>query len=126
MIVTLAAVAFAAVCAAIVVFHIAAILGARLGPYTQGGAHPGALPMVNRVFAGLSAALTVLVALAVLGAAGIGPIWPDWTGWAALGFCGIATFANLATPSAPERRIWAPVSAVLLGLVCIVLLPRIA
>lgn len=109
---------FAVLCAGVAGFHLAVVLGAPLGPLTQGGRHKGALPLRNRIFAAISAVVTGFMALAVLAAAGQGPgalaHWPAWWGWSAVVFAALAVVANLATPSRPERLLWAPVSAVLL------------
>lgn len=122
----IAAWVFAGLSALVVGFHLAVILGAPFGPLTQGGRHPGALPWVNRVLAGLSAGLTLAVALAVLSAAGQGPAaladLPRGAGWSGVALGGLALFANLATPSRPERRLWAPVGAVLLASALVVML----
>lgn len=115
---------FAGLCAAVVGFHLAVMLGAPLGRLTQGGRHPGALPGRNRVLAGVSAVLTVAVALVLLGAAGQGPVQdgPRGMGWLAVGFAALALLANLATPSRAERRLWAPVCAVMLLAALVVML----
>lgn len=118
----LAAWAVAVICGLVVLFHIAAILGARVGPWTQGGVHPGALPLPNRVFAAVSAALMIWLALAILSQAGHGPGWPRWSGWVAVGVCVLAVVANLATPSRRERQVWGPVTLVLLVCALVVML----
>ena len=104
----LAAWLHAGLCALVVLFHGAVILGAPLGRLTQGGRHDGALPPLNRLFAAVSAGLMVGVALAVLAAAGQGPDWPRWVGWSGVVLGGLGLAANLATPSRIERLVWAP------------------
>jgi hypothetical protein len=118
---TLAAWVVALLCGGVAVFHIAASLGARVGPWTQGGAHPGALPGLNRGFAAVSAGLMVALALAVLSQVGQGPGWPRWSGWVAVGVLAVAVLVNLATPSRRERQLWVPVTLVMLGCALVVM-----
>jgi hypothetical protein len=60
----------------------------------------------------------VLLALLVLSAAGL--VLPGvatalpWVAWIAVAFSAVSLVLNLMTPSAVERRLWAPVGAVLL------------
>ncbi len=61
---------YASLCGAIVAFQIALIAGAPLGPYTQGGQHPGPLPRSGRIIAALSIPVLVFQALAMVSAAG--------------------------------------------------------
>jgi len=105
---------YAALCSVLVVFQLALVLGAPWGHLTQGGRFRGRLPLQGRILAALSAVLLVAMALAILSVAGQWPGWPRWTGWPALGVTALTTLANLATPSAPERRLWGPVTLVLL------------
>lgn len=111
-----AARAYALLALGIVGFQAALILGAPWGRLTQGGTRQGPLCMRGRIFAAVSAALMAAMALAVLSAAGLWPGWSRWTGWAALGLTAATTLANAATRSAPERRLWLPVTAAMLAL----------
>lgn len=110
-------------CLAGIFFQIALIAGAPLGPWTQGGRHPGALPLSGRALAALSIPVLAAQALAILSAAGFpGLGWPRWTGWAALGLSVVTAALNHLTPSARERAVWAPVTLVMAGLAAYVMI----
>lgn len=96
------------------VFQLALIGGAPWGHLTQGGRHGGALEPGARVLAAVSMVVVVLMAFGILSGAGSWPDWPRWTGWLALGIAGLAAVANQVSPSRPERRVWGPVSLVML------------
>lgn len=118
-----AAWAYAALCLLLVGFQLALVAGAPWGHLTQGGLHRGALPVQARMLAALSAVLLAAMALAILMAAGaVDPLWPRVTGWAALAVTVLTAIANWATPSAPERRLWGPVTTVMLALSAYVML----
>lgn len=99
--------------AATIVFQIALILGAPWGHLTQGGANQGSLPPRARVAAVLSSVVLVLMACGVLSGAGLWPNWPRWASWLALAMTAVSLVLNLITPSAAERRLWGPVTAVM-------------
>jgi hypothetical protein len=113
-----AALVFAAVVAFAVAFQLALALGAPLGEYALGGRYPGRLPAAMRVSAVAQAVVLVLLAVIVVSAAGIAvpgiaATFP-WLAWLPVLFSAVSLVLNLATPSAGERRVWAPVAAVLL------------
>ena len=114
--ITWVALAYAAICVGVIGFQFCLIGGAPWGRITQGGQHEGPLPPSGRVIAGVSVFLLLAMALSVLSAAGIWPAWPRWTGWAAVGVQGVSTVLNWITPSAPERRLWGPITLVMLTL----------
>ncbi len=97
-------------------FQIALILGAPWGRITQGGQVDGALPLSGRIVAAVSILILGAVVLAVLSADGCWPRWPRWTSWAAVIVIFVSTVLNWITPSAPERRLWAPTMTVMLCL----------
>ena len=113
-----AAFVFAITTASVIAFQVALALGASWGAYAMGGAFPGTYPPLMRLSALAQAALLVLMALVVLSRAGlISQQWRDasrWLVWVVVVFSAVAISLNLVTPSAGERRIWAPVSVVLL------------
>ena len=96
-----------------VAFQIALICGAPWGHLTQGGSHQGPLPASARGAAVLSIGLLTLMAGAILSGAGLWPAWPVWTSWLAVTVTGLGLVLNLITPSAAERRLWAPVTAIM-------------
>lgn len=111
-----AALAYAAICAGVVLFHLAVIAGAPLGAFTQGGRRDGPLPVTGRIGAGVAALVLLGMGGGILSAAGLWPSWPGWTGWVALGLTGLSVVLNGITPSRKERRLWLPVTALMLAL----------
>lgn len=114
-----AAVVFALATLGVVGFQLALALGAPWGAYAMGGAFPGTYPVRMRVAAVVQAVILALVAVAVLSLAGLLPApWgatPTWVAWVISAVLGVGLVLNLITPSAVERRIWAPVVAVMLA-----------
>jgi len=103
-------------------FHLAILWGAPWGRFTMGGRWPGRLPVMARAFSVASAMLLVVMALVVLVRAGILQAdLPGWLIWAVAGFTLLSVLANAATPSPPERRVWLPVTLILLICIAIVL-----
>jgi hypothetical protein len=113
-----AAVIFAIAVAGIVAFQVGLGLGAPWGAYAMGGRYPGRFPPPMRIAAVVQAVVLIVLALLVLSVAGlvlpsIGRALP-WVAWIAVAFSAVSLVLNLVTPSAVERRLWAPVGAVLL------------
>jgi len=106
------------VSAAVAAFQIALALGAPWGSYAMGGAFPGRFPPAMRVAALVQALLIALMAAVVLSRAGLA--FPSWSRasrrlvWLIVVFGAVGLVLNLATPSAGERMIWAPVALLLL------------
>lgn len=111
-----AAAAYLLIISAVIVFQFCLIAGAPWGHLTQGGRYDRALPIPGRVAAGLSVLLLICMAASITSAAGMAPGWPSWTGWAAVGVQVLSTVLNWITPSAAERRLWRPVTTVMLAL----------
>lgn len=110
-------------CLGIVFFQVALVAGVPLGPWTQGGRHPGALPPGGRLIAAVSIPVALFQGLAILSAAGFpGLGWPRWTAWAALALSALSAGLNQLTPSARERAVWGPVTMVMSGLAAYVLI----
>jgi hypothetical protein len=113
-----AGVLFALVVAFACAFQLALAMGAPLGTYAMGGRYPGRLPPAMRASAIVQAIVLGLLALIVLSAARL--VQPNvaaglpWLVWLPVLFSAISLVLNVVTPSAGERRIWAPVAAVLL------------
>lgn len=114
---------YGVLCAITICFHLALFAGAPWGVLTMGGKYPGRLSGWVRGLPLVSAGLLAGMAAVVLGRAGvIGFAPPGWLFWAVLGFTALTTLANWATPSAPERRLWGPVTLVMLLCVLLVAL----
>ena len=115
---TIAALVFAICATAVVAFQLALALGAPWGRYAMGGAFPGRFPPRMRIAAVAQAAVIALLAVAVLSAAGL--VLPNlaaslpWLVWVAVVVSALAVVLNAISRSAGERRIWVPVSGVLL------------
>ena len=104
---------YALLVGATIIFQIALIAGAPWGHLTQGGANQGPLPPRARAAAVLSIGVLVLMAGGILSGAGLWPNWPRWASWLALAMTAVSLILNLITPSAAERRLWGPVTAIM-------------
>lgn len=115
---TSAAILYTIATAGVVVFQIGLALGAPWGGYAMGGAFPGRFPPHLRVAAVAQAAILVMLAVVVL--ATVGLLAPElvqaapWLVWLAVAFSAIAAVLNTITRSVGERRLWAPVTYVML------------
>jgi cytochrome bd-type quinol oxidase subunit 2 len=112
------AIVFAIVTGVVVAFQLALAAGAPWGSYAMGGAFPGRMPAPMRVAAVVQAALLATVALVVLSAAGLVASelvaeWP-WLAWLPVVVSAVAVVLNASTRSQGERRLWLPVTVVLL------------
>lgn len=120
--ITLAALVHAALSLVVVGFHLALIAGAPLGHLTMGGRWPGRLPVAGRIAAGLSALVMLAMTAVVLDRAGLLALGlPPLAGHGVAGFLGLSVALHLATPSAPERRLWLPVILAMAAMVALVL-----
>lgn len=119
-----AAALFVGLTAGVVAFQLALAAGAPWGALTMGGAFPGRLPPRMRVVAVGSALL--LAALAAIVAARGGLALPRWRGasrrlvWGVVAYLLLGVVLNAATPSAPERALWLPVTIALAGCALVV------
>lgn len=115
---TLAALVFAVAAVGVIAFQAALALGAPWGAYAMGGAFPGVYPPRLRVAAVVQAAVIGILALGVLSAAGV--VLPaldtsyPWLIWVVVVFSAAGVFLNAISRSAGERRIWVPVTLVML------------
>ncbi len=125
MAVRVAAVAAACLLGVVVLFQVALVFGAPWGAYTQGGSVHGPLPASGRAVAALSAGLLMLMAGAVLARVGLGPMRSaprrlvTVLAWFTAAYSVVGVLLNLATPSAKERLLWAPVTGLLAVLVLV-------
>ena len=116
---TWAAFAFAVVVAGVIAFQAALALGVPWGSYAMGGAFPGRFPPRMRLAAVVQAALLAITVAIVLSRAGLVlPTWSEAAGWliwavVAIGLVGVVL--NAISPSASERRIWVPVTLMMLA-----------
>ncbi len=115
----IAAILYAVVSAGVVLFQLALALGAPWGAYAMGGAVPGRFPPAMRVAAVVQAVLLALMAGVVLARAGLAlPGWAGasaWLIWVVVFFCAVALVLNSISRSAGERRLWVPVTLVMLA-----------
>jgi hypothetical protein len=119
-IVKIAAIIYAVIASAVVVFQIALAAGAPWGAYAMGGASPGQFPPAMRIGAVIQALLISGMAIVVLARAGlILSGWSrvsHWLVWIVVALTALTFVLNLITPSAGERALWVP--AILLLLIC--------
>lgn len=114
-----AALAYAGATAFAVLFQAALACGAPWGEYAMAGRFPGRLPWPMRILAIVQAVTLVFLAGLVLQSSALWvppsafPFPKAIWGVVAIAFLSVA--ANAATPSAKERRLWLPVTLVLLG-----------
>jgi hypothetical protein len=113
-----AALTFALVAFGVVVFQVALALGAPWGRFAMGGAFPGTFPPPLRIAALVQAVVVAALAVVVLSAAGM--VAPDltltfpWLPWVPVAFSAVALVLNAISRSAGERRLWVPVTLVML------------
>ncbi|WP_373237883.1 hypothetical protein [Cohaesibacter celericrescens] len=107
---------YCAIILGVIGFQVALILGAPWGRITQGGQVDGPLPRSGRIIAAVSIAILVGMALAILSADGRWPGWPSWTGWAVVAMNAVMMVLNWITPSTAERKLWGPITTVILVL----------
>ena len=125
---TLAALVFVVAACVVVAFQLALALGAPWGPFAMGGVFPGQFPAPMRIAAAIQGLLIAFLGLGVLSAANL--VLPDvtvtfpWLVWVAVAVSVVALVMNAMSRSAGERRIWVPVTLVLLFSSLIVALAR--
>ncbi|HEY8594598.1 MAG TPA: hypothetical protein VIL84_05080 [Devosiaceae bacterium] len=108
-----AAVLYLGLTLVVVCFQLALAAGAPWGEYAMGGAVPGRYPPALRATAFLQGALLAWFGAVVWARAGMFRLRfaPPAAILLVVIVCGFSLAANLATPSAGERLIWAPVAA---------------
>jgi hypothetical protein len=124
----MAAYLFSVLSAGVVVFQLAMAVGAPWGSYAMGGTVSGSYPAGLRVAAVIQAIVIVVMALVVLSRARILlPGWrraARWAIWIVVAFGVVSLALNLATPSAGERAVWAPVAFLMLASSLVVAIGR--
>ena len=118
MFVTISATVFSTLISITILFQISLAAGMPWGSYAMGGKFPGKFPPIMRI-----ASLIQVIILSIIGSIVLiksGLIFPDWSSftnaaiWFVVAFSVIATVLNLITRSVWERRIWAPISLLML------------
>lgn len=114
-----AAITYSLATAIVVLFQIALAAGAPWGEYALGGKYPGRLPGPVRIASVIQAFILGLLSVVVLSIARVVKVsWlqdSSWLIWIAVVVSGVSLVLNSITPSARERRIWAPVAFILLA-----------
>ncbi|WP_373231361.1 hypothetical protein [Cohnella sp.] len=112
------AIIFSTLIGIVIIFQLLLAVGMPWGSYAMGGKFPGKYPPAMRIASFLQSIILTFIASIVLSESGI--MYPDWLSftktaiWFVVSFSVIATILNLITKSVWERRIWAPVSLLLL------------
>ena len=110
---------FAALVIVVMLFQFALAGGAPWGHLTLGGRNTGALPPRLRIAAVLQALVLLALGMAVLARAGLafhafaGPA--RFLVWGAVVVSGMSLTLNLTSKSIWERRIWVPVTLLMLA-----------
>jgi cytochrome bd-type quinol oxidase subunit 2 len=112
-----AALVYTAVSAVVVAFQLALAMGAPWGAYAMGGAFPGRYPPPMRVAAVVQAVVIAALALVVLSTAGLAALAiaeaAPWLIWLVVAVMALGVVMNAISRSAGERRIWVPVTLVM-------------
>lgn len=93
------------------VFQAALAAGAPWGRLAWSGSHEGTLPPQLRVASGVAAVVWGAVTVAVAAELPRSPHRRRVLLRGVSGVCAVGAALNLASPSVPERALWAPVSA---------------
>lgn len=113
---SIAAIVFASAVVLAAAFQLALAAGVPWGHLALGGRFSGRLPIPFRFAAVLQAGLLLVLGIGVLAKAGLSVLLEsqaDFIAWAAVAVSVVSLIMNLATPSEPERRLWAPVGLVM-------------
>ena len=108
---------FSAALGVLTLFQLALAAGAPWGHLAMGGRFPGRFPPAMRVAALVQVVIYGLMGVVVFVRAGM--ILPEMLDiarlaiWAVVVLMAVGTVLNLITPSKWERRLWAPVAAVM-------------
>lgn len=110
-------------------FKIAIASGVPWGEHVWGGIHPAELTSNWRVASAVTAGILMAMTFVVLTRAGFTPMRADnryvrVETWAIAGFMGLSAAGNLASQSAVEQQVFAPVTAILAVLIAIVALGK--
>lgn len=118
MIVLTSALAFTFLILIVILFQVALAVGVPWGEYAMGGKFPGKYPISMRFTCIVQIAILAFMGIIVLSKAGL--LWSQWSFfartaiWFIVGYLVLGTILNLITKSVWERRIWAPVTLLML------------
>lgn len=118
MIVLTSSIAFTILILIVILFQVALAVGVPWGEYAMGGKFPGKYPISMRFACIVQIAILAFMGIIVLSKAGL--LWPRWYSfsdiviWFIVGYMVLGTILNLITRSVWERRIWAPVTLLML------------
>ena len=118
MILDLAAWVYLALAGLAIVFQLGLAVGMPWGNVAMGGRYPGKFPHHMRGAAVVQAVLLAALAGVVLVRAGwLLDQWFELSRtliWFVVGFAGLSVILNVTTPSKWERRIWGPITILML------------
>lgn len=100
-----------------ILFQIGLVFGRPWGEWTMGGYNKGVLPTKLRAAALLSIGILGFIALFVIDKSGYGLIklnLPDNIKWLIIGFNILSVIANSVTKSKQERKLWQPITVIML------------
>ena len=112
------AIIFTALIGVVIIFQLLLAAGMPWGSFAMGGKFPGKYPPAMRAGALIQVIILIFMASIVLSKSGL--IIPGWYSfsktaiWFIVCFSVVATILNFITSSVWEKRIWAPVSLLLL------------
>ncbi|WP_336760340.1 hypothetical protein [Paenibacillus sp. USHLN196] len=118
MIVLTSAIVFTVLILIVILFQVALAVGVPWGEYAMGGKFPGKYPLSMRFACIVQIAILAFMAIIVLSKAGL--LLPGWSSfsdiaiWFIVGYLVLGAILNLITRSVWERRIWAPVTLLML------------
>lgn len=118
MIVLTSAIVFTVLILIVILFQIALAVGVPWGEYAMGGKFPGKYPVSMRFACVFQIAILAFMGIVVLSKSGL--LVREWSAfadiaiWFIVGYLVLGTILNLITRSVWERRIWAPVTLLML------------
>ena len=101
----------------IILFQIGLLIGKPWGEYTMGGYTKGVLPVKLRIAPFISILILTSFIIFTIDISKIFDIslnLPIYFKWVAIGFNGLAFFVNSITRSQKERKLWQPITLIML------------
>ncbi len=118
MYISIAAISFFTLIVVVVLFQFALVIGFPWGEYAMGGRFKGKYPIPMRIAAVFQIFILLLLGVIVIIKARLA--FENFHSiavsgiWLVVGFCILATILNFLTKSVVEKKIWAPISLLLL------------